>query len=523
MILRTGKVALIATAVMAMVGCANAQEWEPLVKGDTLDGWTQRGGAARYEIKDGVITGTTTPEQKANAFLCTEKEYGNFELELEFKVDPGFNSGVQVRSQSLPEYKDGRVHGYQVEIDPSPRAWTGGIYDESRRGWLQDLKDNEEGRNAFKPGEWNKLHISFRGNHLRTRLNDVPTAELRDDMTPRGFIALQVHSTTSTRPLQVQWRNIRLIDWDKVAITHWQSDSPFGDYHGTFTDGSGNLVAQVWDKGDERFQVRFLDQFESRNVLAEAEGKGIAGGDVEFKGDSVTGRINAGTFTGQLKGKEFALKATKRESPTMGAKPPEGAVVLFDGTTLDGWQQINDKGASLWKIAENGSMEVVPNPAGHTNHETKETFGDVDLHLEFRTSFMPYARGQQRANSGVYVQGSYEIQVLDSYALPGADNECGGIYKVGQPRVNMAFPPLQWQTYDISFRAARWDGDKKTENARITVRHNGVLIHDNAELPDATGGARYKGEPNHPGPLMLQDHGNAIQFRNIWAKRPAAQ
>src|SRR5690606_1813000 len=110
-----------------------------------------------------------------------------------------------------------------------------------------------------------------------------------------------------------------------------------------------------------------------------------------------------------------------------------------------------------------GAMEVVTKGA-HINHETKETFTDMELHLEFRTPLMPFARGQQRGNSGVYIQGSYEVQVLDSYALEGLDNECGGIYKVGAPRVNMAFPPLDWQTYDISFKAARWDGDRKVEN-----------------------------------------------------------
>ena len=116
------KLGILTYAFTLLTACAGAQDWTPLVQGDTLDGWKQRGGNAKYEAKDGVITGQTAPGQKQNAFLCTEKEYGDFELELEFKVDPRLNSGVQVRSQSLPEYKDGRVHGYQVEIDPSPRS-----------------------------------------------------------------------------------------------------------------------------------------------------------------------------------------------------------------------------------------------------------------------------------------------------------------------------------------------------------------------------------------------------------------
>ncbi len=514
---RWNRSGLLAAVIMVAAGCSTAQDWEPLVKGDTLEGWTQRGGNATYEVKDGVIIGRTAPAQKENAFLCTDKTWSDFELELEFKVDEGLNSGVQVRSNSDPAYKDGRVHGYQVEIDPSPRSYTGGIYDEGRRGvFLQDLKDNEEARKAFKQGEWNKMYVSCRGDNIKTSINGVDAASVHDSMTTSGFIALQVHGVTSTTPLEVRWRNIRIKDWVKVPITRWESDSPFGDYEGNLAGGTP-LVAQVIDLGDGRYKAVFRSGFETTEPpLAEAEGRKETTGTVIFKSAAGTGQIKNGTFSGtNASGETYELKATKRQSPSLEAKAPEGATVLFNGSGLDEWQK-TDGSPVGWKIADNGAMQIVP---GSGTIETKKPFGDAELHLEFRTSLMPYARGQERANSGVYMQGSYEVQVLDSYALPPADNECGGIYKVGKPKLNMTYPPLQWQTYDVSFKAARWDGGKKTENARISVKHNGVLIQDNVELPDATGGAKYKGEPNHPAPLQLQEHRNEVQFRNIWVSQ----
>ena len=158
-------------------------------------------------------------------------------------------------------------------------------------------------------------------------------------------------------------------------------------------------------------------------------------------------------------------------------------------------------------------MEV---KAGSGNIVTKDKFEDFKLHIEFRTPFMPETRGQSRGNSGVYLQGRYEIQVLDSYGLEGLDNECGGIYQVGAPLVNMCRPPTQWQTYDITFQAPRrGPGGEKQEDAVVTVVHNGVTIHDRLALPKPTGGA-LDDSIFEPGCIYLQDHGNPVQFRNIW-------
>ncbi|MEM7600378.1 MAG: DUF1080 domain-containing protein, partial [Verrucomicrobiota bacterium] len=145
-------------------------EWITLFNGENLDGWTQRGGVATYEVIDGVIVGSTVPKTP-NSFLCTKEDYGNFILEVEYKVDPTLNCGVQFRSLSNSEYKDGRVHGYQAEIDPSDRGWSAGIYDEGRNGWLNDLSDNPEARYAFKQNDWNHYRIEAVGNRLVTFIN----------------------------------------------------------------------------------------------------------------------------------------------------------------------------------------------------------------------------------------------------------------------------------------------------------------------------------------------------------------
>ena len=191
-----------------------------------------------------------------------------------------------------------------------------------------------------------------------------------------------------------------------------------------------------------------------------------------------------------------------RESKTLGARPPVGAIVLFDTN------RINDFEGG--KLVEGGLLGV-----GGTS---KETFGDHRLHIEFRTPFQPEDSGQGRGNSGVYIQGRYELQVLDSFGLAGENNECGGIYQIAKPAVNMCYPPLSWQTYDIDFKAATYDASgKKTGNAKLSVRHNGVTIHDGLELPNGTPGK--DSESEKPGPLFLQDHGNPVAYRNVWAQR----
>jgi hypothetical protein len=187
-----------------------------------------------------------------------------------------------------------------------------------------------------------------------------------------------------------------------------------------------------------------------------------------------------------------------RVSPTMGQHPPVGAEVLFNGS--------HAKNFKNGKVTFDGLLKE--------GTETKKAYRDFTLHIEFRLPFMPYARGQGRGNSGVYLQGRYEVQILDSFTLDGKHNECGGLYKFREPDLNMCLPPLTWQTYDIDFTAAKFKDGKKVGNATLTVWHNGVLIHDNVQLKNKTGAGAKEGPDARA--TKLQNHSNPVRFRNIW-------
>lgn len=248
----------------------------------------------------------------------------------------------------------------------------------------------------------------------------------------------------------------------------------------------GGLPGDGWDK----------------NVPCTSTDGQLADSQVTFKEEDVTGVVKGGTLTISAAGTVLAeLKKVERKSPTLGEKPPKDAIVLFDGSSAEAFEggKLSDD-----KLLQQGCT-------------SKQKFGSHKLHLEFRTPYQPEDSGQGRGNSGVYLQGRYEVQILDSFGLTGEQNECGGIYSVAKPLVNMALPPLAWQTYDIDYTAARYDGEKLVANPRATVKHNGVTIHDDVELPGDrnTTAAPVKAGPE-PGPLYLQDHGNPVRFRNIW-------
>lgn len=306
-----------------------------------------------------------------------------------------------------------------------------------------------------------------------------------------------------------------------------EADALMGDWHGVWGgDGpQGRIVAQVIAEGHGNYRAVILDEFDRPNApFVVLEGKltdgevafdGKADADKEkFAGTKWTATIEDGWFVGEFEGNVtgfFEMKKVRRLSSTLGARPPSGAVVLFDGTNLDQWQH-PDGGTCRWKLTE-GAMAVTPSGS----IISRRRFADQRVHIEFRTPFMPEARGQGRGNSGVYLQGRCEVQVLDSYGLAaGGPRECGAIYSVAGPTVNMCAPPMQWQTYDITFYAPRFgENGKKATNARMTVIHNGVKIHDNVEVPGPTVG---HGDEHlrEPGGLYLQDHGNPVQYRNIW-------
>ncbi len=246
----------------------------------------------------------------------------------------------------------------------------------------------------------------------------------------------------------------------------------------------GGLPGAGWKRGDPRSFLR-----------GQREGEVT-----KLEGEAAAGKIAAGKMVIELKGGDrLELTRAERRSPTLEAKPPAGAVVLFDGTSGENFEPADHL------------TEMQTLLSGVT---TKQQFEDYTLHLEFRLSWMPEARGQGRSNSGVYLHDAYELQVLDSFGLEGEDNECGGFYQLRKPDVNMCLPPLAWQTYDIEFTAPRYKEGQKVANARVTVRHNGVVIHPEMELPRGTPGRQ--GEGPGPRPIHLQGHGNKVQYRNIW-------
>lgn len=433
-----------------------AQEnWQSLIKDKTLSNFQKLNGTAEYEYKDGILTGLTKAKTP-NTFLATKKKYSDFILEFEVKIEYGMNSGVQFRSNTVDGKPEGRVFGYQAEIETSPRKWAGGIYDESRRGWLYPLSHNEDGQNAFINGTWNKYRIEAIGNHIKTWVNGIQCANLVDDMTAEGFIAFQVHDVGEhgIEGQKVQWKNVRIL--------------------------TENLEAALWETKAVAFEISYL--------------------------------------TNELTANEIR----------------KGWRLLWDGKTANGW-----RGAKLEKFPEkgwtmeNGVLKIEKSDGLESENGgdiiTIDQFSNFELVLDFKIS--------EGANSGIkyFVEPNLnkekgsayglEFQILDDVLHPDAKKGVNGNRTVGSlydliPAKNLTEVNRNSKRFDKNgFNRARiivkngkiehWLNEiKVVEYDRYSQVFDALISHSKyKEIQDF--GKQAKGH------ILLQDHGDFVEFKNI--------
>ena len=437
--------------MLLVSSCKNKTgDWEYLI-GKDLNSWQQINGPASYELNDKTIIGTAVLAYPSDdSFLCTKKNYSDFILEYDAWVDPRMNSGVQIRSESKPDYLDGQVFGYQVEIDPSQRAWTGGIYDESRRLWLYTLDINPNAKKAFVNDEWNHFRIEAIGNSIRTWVNGIPCADLIDNMTPTGFIGLQVHgigNDSINNGIQAKWKNIRIIT--KNLDKYITSGEP--------------LIPQT----------SYLT-----NALSDREIK-------------------------------------------------EGWKLLWDGKTTEGWRgaKLNKFPDSGW-IIKDGVLSTLESGGGESaaagDIVTTNKYKNFELIVDFN-----YSKG---ANSGIkyFVDtdlnkgaGSSigcEYQILDDRNHPDAHEGVGG---------NRTLAGL----YDLITPESKRDNGAGMWNRAVIIVNGNHVEHwlNGQKTVDYTRGdnawrklvatSKYRIWPGFgeasDGFILLQEHGNAVSFRNI--------
>lgn len=381
---RAIKILLTFSMTILLASCSTKNNHDPfteLFDGKTLNGWHTKGGEAKYMVRDNAIVGTSTMNTP-NTFLCSDSIYGDFILELEYKVDPKLNSGIQIRSNSIPAYRNGVVHGYQIEIDPSERAWSAGIYDEQRRGWLYNLIENKEAQQAFKQNEWNAYRIEAISDTLKTWINGVPAAHLIDPVTKKGFIGLQVHSIDKEEMngIEIQWRNIKIITNE---VAKYAKTSPLKAKNTvnelTITEAKDGWK-MLWDgKTTEGWRGAKIETFPETgwkiengelSVLASGGGESVAGGDIvtvetfgdfEFKVDfKITEGANSGvkyyvnTHLNKGEGSSIGLEYQILDD----AKHPDAKLGNHEGSrTL----------ASLYDLIQADTNKLV-NPVGEWNY-----------------------------------------------------------------------------------------------------------------------------------------------------------
>jgi hypothetical protein len=432
---------------------AGQENWAYPFNGKNLKGWKQLNGTAKYEVKDGTITGSTVLSSP-NSFLCTTANYSDFILEFEVLVDPQLNSGVQIRSHSYKEYQNGRVHGYQVEIDPSDRGWSAGIYDEARRAWLYPLGNNPAAQKSFKQNQWNQFHVEAIGHTLRTWINGVPASNLTDDMDSAGFIGLQVHGVGNDAKkagIKVQWKNIRIM--------------------------TTNLDKNVWKMPESVKEISSIP-----NTLTSQELR-------------------------------------------------DGWRLLWDGKTSVGWRGAGKESFPMqgWEIKDN-TLTVLEGTGAESRNGgdivTVKKYGNFELSVDFKLT--------KGANSGIkyyVVEGlnngvgsaiGLEYQLLDDATHADATQGVGGnrttasLYDLIPPSSEKVANPIgEWNNATITSKnnhIEHWLNGKKVVDYDRGTQIYRALVQK----------SKYAAYPNFgevaEGPILLQDHGNRVSFRNIKIK-----
>ena len=424
---------------MLFAGIIPAQTgWRNLFNGKNLDGWKQLNGQAKYSVENGVLVGETVLNSP-NSFLCTSETFSDFILEYEAKVDTNLNSGVQIRSESYPAYQNGRVHGYQVEIDPSSRAWSGGLYDESRRLWLYSLERNEKGRKAFKNNQWNKFRVEAIGSSIRVWVNGVPCVDLIDDMTPKGFVGLQVHSIGNDKKLEgikVMWKNIRIMTsgLDKFKTRNKNEILQFNYIPNTLTDREKKEGWKLlWDgKTTTGWRGHRLAKFPEKgweikdgilSVQAAAGGESSNGGDIittEKYGDfelevdyMITEGANSGIKyfvdpelnkgTGSAIGCEFQiLDNDKHPDAKLGVKGNRTNACLYD---LIPPTNVRFNGVGVWNRAR---IVVKRNHVEHWLNNQKVV--EYERGTQMWRALVAYSKYKDWPNYGEYKTGHILLQ-----------------------------------------------------------------------------------------------------------------
>jgi len=609
---------LLLFLIGGMVSVCAGQEapWQSLFDGRSLDGWQVRGGVAEYRVEEGCIVGRTV-EGSANTFLCTEREYGDFILELDVQCDPKLNSGIQVRSHVyhhdtvVPVWRDGRriearhkagdVYGYQVEIASTASGSSGGVWDEARKSlWLYATAQDPVASRAYKEGQWNHYRIECIGPRIRTFVNGVPCADFVDTTDLSGFIGLQVHSVPRGVEAQVRWKNIRIKDlgrhvwkpifdgqtldgWHTLPGGSWKvengtligTSSASESRHGLLVSDEvfGDFVARVRFqalKGNSGFYFRVDESGDAVGVhgfQAEIDPANDVGGLYETGGRAWVVRPSAqdvatwfrpgewNTMTVYARGGDIVVHVNGYKTAELKDDPgrKKGRLALqlhggadmdvrfkevsilvvgkvsepFNGKDLDNWMANAGSGkANLWTVgvpavdpADPKLLAVRPGTGAMINATqahgesqdfySKQRFGSGRFEVEVMVP-----RG---SNSGVYLMGEYEVQVLDSFGRttmgPG---DMGAIYGAAPPPVNATTPPGTWQKYVIDWQAPVFDNaGRKIKNARfIRVMLNGRLLHESLVMPQQTPGG-VDGREKPTGPLMFQGNHGPVAYRNI--------